>query len=222
MFSNVPFGYSAFPEIKKRWKLIFIFIVLGFPGNLKGADVEVWTFAGFEKEWKNANLSFQNANFFTDQPSWYLNNTQITFDLQTIKNVYFGVGYKQEYVKLTDRMRKEYRPMLRLLYQKSMGDFTFVERNTLEFRYIENEWINRYRNQLMLLYKKQKNFTPYISTEFFFKVRNFGYSRQRTLLGAFIPIKKISLNLFVAHQISELQPRWSEKIMLGTGLNYNF
>jgi hypothetical protein len=83
--------------------------------------------------------------------------------------------------------------------------------------------INRYRNQLLFTYDKFNSFTPYFTTEFSFYFNELGYSRQRTTVGAQVPIKNLNLNVFFGHQVDEVIPEyWYNKFMVGTGLIYRF
>ena len=113
--------------------------------------------------------------------------------------------------------------MLHLYYEKNWGDFNFRDRNRWEFRFIEGKLINRYRNQVQLMYKKFKVFSPTISTEFSFYFNKLNYSRQRTIVGSFIHVKNLNFILFLGHQINKDFPGvWNHKIMLGTGMSYKF
>lgn len=193
--------------------------------STKAEEVESWTFVGAETKIKNTELSFHSANFFGHGFGWFLNHTQISLDFPSKHSFSFGIGYKQEYVDLQirDKWRAEYRPMLHLFYEKKWGEFYFRDRNRWEFRFINGELINRYRNQVLLAYEKFNAFTPYLSTEFSFYFNELGYSRQRSIIGAEIPIKNVNLNLFFGHQIDEVIPEhWYNKFMVGTGLIYSF
>lgn len=189
----------------------------------KAADFENWTFVGGETKIRNIELSFHSANFFRNGTDYFLNHTQLNLDFPSKSNFSFGIGYKQEYVDFIGKWRKEYRPMLHLYYSKSWGNFEFGDRSRWEFRFIEGELINRYRNQLQFSYIKFKKITPYFSTEFSFYFNRLNYTRQRTIIGTHISIKRVNLNLFLGHQINEDFPEmWTNKIMLGTGLSYGF
>lgn len=187
------------------------------------ADFETWTFVGGQTKIKNMSLFFHSANFFRDGSDYFLNHTQITLDFPSQKSISFGVGYKQEYVEFPTRWRAEYRPMLHMYYNKSWGNFSFRDRSRWEFRFYDGELINRYRNQVQLMFKKSELFTPYLSTEFSFYFNKLDYTRQRSILGSFIHVKSVNFNLFMAHQINEDYPDiWKNKVILGTGMSYKF
>jgi len=216
--------FSVMSQIKKLFLLFFI-TVLFFINSPGAEEVESWTFIGAATKIKNMDLSFHSANFFGHGFGWFLNHTQISLDFPSKSNFSFGIGYKQEYVdfQIREKWRAEYRPMLHLFYEKNWGDFYFRDRNRWEFRFMNGELINRYRNQVLLGYEKFKSFTPYISTEFSFYFNEFGYSRQRSIIGAEIPIKNLNLNLFFGHQVDEFpKDNWYTKFMVGTGLSYSF
>jgi hypothetical protein len=201
-----------------------IIIVLSFGFNYsKAADFEIWTFVGGQTKIRNMNFSFHSANFFRKGGDYFLNHTQLSLDFLSKKNVSFGIGYKQEYVDFISHWRAEYRPMLHLYYNKSFRNISFRDRSRWEFRFIEGNLIHRYRNQMQLTITKFDKITPYFSTEFSFYLNKLRYTRQRTILGAEIPINNIKLNLFLGHQINEDFPDiWINKIMMGTGLRYSF
>ena len=186
-------------------------------------DFEIWTFVGAGTEWKSMEFGLSNANFFVPENGHFLNFTQLSLDFVSKNSFSFGAAYKQEYVKFPQYTRAEYRPMLHLFYTKEFGAFEFRDRNRWEFRIIDGELVNRYRNQLQLAYLKLKAFTPYLSTEFFFYVKQLDYARQRTLLGIDIPVKSVNINLFGGYQVNEDAPdQWGERYLLGTSLNYTF
>jgi hypothetical protein len=206
----------------KLFSFILGFLILS-GGALHAADFETWTFVGGQTKIKNMNFFFHSANFFRDGSNYFLNHTQLTLDFPSQKSIGFGVGYKQEYVEFSTGWRAEYRPMLHLYYNKSWGNFSFRDRSRWEFRFYDGELINRYRNQVQLMYKKFNVFSPYVSTEFSFYFNELGYSRQRTILGSFIHVKSVNFNLFFGHQLNEDFPGlWTNKFMLGTGLSYKF
>lgn len=200
--------------------------ILLFSGKLvKATDFENWTFVGGETKIKNMEFSFHSANFFNGGSNYFLNHTQMTLEFPSKGNIYFGIGYKQEYVEFEGRndWRSECRPMLHLFYEKDWGYLNFRDRSRWEFRFMDGEFINRYRNQVQFAYTKFKRIIPYFSTEFSFYFNKLDYTRQRTVLGAEIPIKSINLNLFVGHQINEDFPEtWNNLIMMGTGVSYSF
>ena len=209
----------------KKLLLLTIIPVLLFIYSSGAEEVESWTFIGAKTTIKNTELSFHSANFFGHGFGWFLNHTQISLDFPSKGSFYFGVGYKQEYVDLQirEKWRAEYRPMLHLYYEKKWGDFYFRDRNRWEFRFMNGELINRYRNQVLLAYEKFNAFKPYLSTEFSFYFNELGYSRQRSIIGAQIPVKQLNINLFFGHQVDEYLPEhWYNKFMVGTGLVYSF
>lgn len=187
----------------------------------KAADFENRTFVGGQTKIRNMDVFFHSANFFKNGSDYFLNHTQLTLGFPSEKNINFGMGYKQEYVKFPARWRTEYRLMLHMYYNKKLGNFNFRDRNRWEFRMIDGELINRYRNQLQLSYKKFRTFTPYLSTEFSFYLSEPGYSRQRTTLGTQIPVKRINFNLFFGHEVNEDFPDvWTHKLMTGISVIY--
>ena len=187
------------------------------------SEVETWTFVGGNTKFYDFNFFFHSANFFRGNEGYFLNHTQLTLDYLTGKSIYFGIGYKQEYVKFPNYWRAEYRPMLHLYFEKKIGSFIFRDRSRWEFRIIEKELINRYRNQLQFQYKEFHKFTPYISTEFSFYFDEFNYSRQRTIIGTLIPVQSFHLNLFIGHQLNEdVLYDWRTKFIMGTSLSYSF
>ena len=213
-------------KIGAKFYILVIGLVLRLTVNLsaKNFDVENWTFVGGETTIGKTMLSFHNANFFRhDEVGYFLNHTQIALEFPLLSNWNFGVGYKQEYVKFPTRWRAEYRPMLELFYMKKWKNLSFRDRSRWEFRIMDGEFVNRYRNQIQFAYTRFEKITPYLSTEFSFYFNKLDYTRQRTILGALIPVKKVNLNLFLGHQLNEDRlNEWGTKIMLGTGLNYQF
>lgn len=213
--------------MQKVKKLKFVFLILGgliFLGkSTKAIEFENWTFIGGQTKIRNMNFQFHSANFFRDGSDYFLNHTQLSLDFPSKKSISFGIGYKQEYVEFPDRWRSEYRPMLHLYYNKNWGNFNFKDRSRWEFRFIDGELINRYRNQLQFSFRKYKRFTPYLSTEFSLYFNKLDYTRQRTLIGAQIPLNHFKFNLFLGHQINEDSPKvWRNKMILGTMLYYDF
>ena len=208
---------------KPNLSILIIGVFIFFTGKSNAADFENWTFVGGQTKIKNMDFFFHSANFLREGNHYFLNHTQLSLDFPSQKAISFGIGYKQEYVDFPTRWRAEYRPMLHLYYSKEKGNFAFRDRSRWEFRVIDGELINRYRNQVQLMFKKFDKFSPYISTEFSFYFDELGYSRQRTVLGSLIHIKKVNLNLFFGHQINEDYPEvWKHKLMMGTGLSYKF
>jgi len=208
-------------KLVKSLFFVATIVVLVFTGKIaKATDFENWTFVGGKTKIMNMEFSFHSANFFNGESNYFLNHTQLSLDFPSKGSIYFGIGYKQEYVEFPGRIdwRREYRPMLHLFYEKNWGYINFRDRHRLEFRFMDGELINRYRNQVQLAFTKFRGITPYFSTEFSFYFNKLDYTRQRTILGAEIPIKSINLNLFVGHQINEDLPEvWNNKIMMGTG-----
>ncbi len=191
--------------------------------TLKAEEFEIWTFAGAETQWRNMGISLRSANFFLQDGNWFLNHTEFSLIFPSKNNFSLGLAYKQEYVKFPERIRAEYRPMINLFYTRNWGYFQFKDRNRWEFRFMDGELINRYRNQVLFTYNKFKSFAPYFSTEFSFYFNKLDYTRQRTIIGANIPIKSVTLNLFLGHQFNkDLPDTWTDKIMLGTSFNYRF
>lgn len=209
----------------KSFVLASVLLTFLFVGQnkLQANNLEIWTFVGAQTEWKKVEFSLQNANFFRGEGGWFLDFTQASFDFKTNKSIKLGIAYKQEYVKILDIRRVEYRPMLHLYYSKKMGDFQLRDRNRFEFRFFETGLVNRYRNQIMLTYKKFEKIVPYAYTEFFFYFDKLNYARQRTALGFNIPVKSVNINVFGAHQSDKISPDfWYKKFMVGTSLNYRF
>ena len=135
-------------------KLVRFLLIIFFSGvfiltahHYHADEFEVWTFAGAETGLKRMELSFHNANFFAEQGGYFLNHTQISLDFLSKRSINFGIGYKQEYVKFPEYWRTEYRPMLHMYYTKMIGSFEFRDRSRWEFRFMDGELINRYRNQ---------------------------------------------------------------------------
>ena len=211
-------------KIKKSFILAIVLVTFLISARkVFSADFENWTFVGGNTSFSDFNFSFHSANFFSHNGGYFLNHTQLSLDYLTGKSVYFGIGYKQEYVKFPTYWRSEYRPMLHLYFEKKFGNFVFRDRSRWEFRIIENELINRYRNQLQFQYENFKKFTPYFSTEFSFYFDEFNYSRQRTIIGGVIPIQSVQLNLFFGHQYNEdILYNWGTKFIMGTSLSYSF
>jgi len=206
----------------KFLSIVFCILIFSF-SSLRASDFENWTFIGGQTKIGEMNFYFHSANFFRGGNDYFLNHTQLTLDFPSERSISFGVGYKQEYVEFPNHWRAEYRPMLLLYYKKSWGNIDFRDRNRWEFRFIDGELINRYRNQLQFSYTKFKTFTPYFSTEFSFYFDELGYSRQRNILGTVIHVKKINFNLFLGHQLNEDSPGiWATKFMLGTAVIFKF
>jgi len=209
--------------IKPKLIILITGVLFFIAGSLKASDFETWTFVGGQTKIRNMDFFFHSANFFRDGSDYFLNHTQLTLDFASERSISFGVGYKQEYVEIFNHWRAEYRPMLHLYYKKSWGNFSFRDRSRWEFRFINDQLINRYRNQLQLTFNKFKVFTPYVSTEFSFYFNELGYSRQRNIVGSFIHINSVNINLFLGHQLNEDLPGlWTTKFMLGTGFSYKF
>lgn len=209
--------------IKPKLIILITGVLFFIAGSLKASDFETWTFVGGQTKIRNMDFFFHSANFFRDGSDYFLNHTQLTLDFASERSISFGVGYKQEYVEIFNHWRAEYRPMLHLYYKKSWGNFSFRDRSRWEFRFINDQLINRYRNQLQLTFNKFKVFTPYVSTEFSFYFNELGYSRQRNILGTIIHINSVNINLFLGHQLNEDLPGlWTTKFMLGTGFSYKF
>ncbi len=209
--------------IKPKLIPLIVGVFIFFGETLGAADFETWTFVGGQTKIRNTGFFFHSANFFRNGSGYFLNHTQLALDFPSKKSISFGVGYKQEYVEFPNRWRTEYRPMLHLYYKKNGGNFSFRDRSRWEFRFMDGELINRYRNQLQLSFTKSKKITPYFSTEFSFYFDKFDYTRQRTILGAEIPVKNFVLNLFAGHQLNKDFPNdWNATIMTGTGLVYRF
>ena len=226
------FFVKLFSFIKYLFKsgIIILFLLLGLfaKANTERADdVEIWTFVGAETQWKRVEFSLTSANFFTTEGGWFLNFTQVGFDFISEKAISFGVAYKQEYVQFPNVMRTEYRPMLHGYYNKQFGNFELSDRNRLEFRIIEGKMFNRYRNRIQLEYNVKDKLIPYVSTAAFFYFDELRFSRQRTTLGAIVPIKSVALNIFGVHQVDRLPPEldietWYNRFILGTSLSYSF
>lgn len=209
---------------------VIVFILLGLfaKANTEQAeDIEVWTFVGVNTEWKKVEFSIAYANFFKPEQGRFLYFTQVGFDFISEKAISFGVAYKQEYVELEGFKRTEYRPMLHGYYTKQFGNFELSDRNRLEFRIIDGEMFNRYRNRIQLEYNVRDKLIPYVSTAAFFYFDEFRYSRQRTTLGAVVLIKSVALNVFGVHQVDRILPEldietWYNRFILGTSLSYSF
>lgn len=102
-------------NFKKAGILIVFAGILIFSGKtIKAIEFENWTFIGGQTKIKNMNFQFLSANFFREGADYYLNHTQVTLDFHSKSNISFGIGYKQEYVEMTDSWRAEYRPMLNM------------------------------------------------------------------------------------------------------------
>lgn len=202
--------------------ITFLFL---FPAKrMAAADFEYWSFAGGKAKWNNQQLFFHNANFFKKEIGWFLNHTQVTYDIGTDKSFFAGVGYKQEYVNFSTRWRKEYRPFLRLFYQKEWENWKMLDKNQWEFRFMDKDLINRYRNQIIFLYTKPQKLTPYYMTELFVNVAGgIDYNRQRNFIGTFVPVGSFEVNIFLVHQYDKAAKNdWQHKFMLGMGLSYVF
>ena len=212
-------------KIKTSVFLIAITFLFLFPAKrITATDFEIWTFVGGKAKWNNQQLFFHNANFFKKEIGWFLNHTQVTYDIGTDKSFFAGIGYKQEYVNFSTRWRKEYRPFLRLFYQKEWENWKLLDKNQWEFRFMDKDLINRYRNQIILLYTKPQKFTPYYMTEFFVNVVDgLHYNRQRNSIGSFIPVYNFEVQIFMLHQYDKFAKKdWRHKFTLCTGLRYVF
>ena len=190
----------------------------------RDTNIENWTFLGGITHLGKTELSFHSANFFRHRiDGYFLNHTQISLHFPSKSNWSAGIAYKQEYVKFPDRWRTEYRPMLHLFYKINVRYLNISDRSRWEFRIMDGGLINRYRNQIQLAYTKSKKLTPYISTESSFYFNPLNYTRQRTIIGAEIPLKNFELNLFAGHQLNEDLPKvWNTTFMIGTGLMVHF
>lgn len=202
---------------------LFFGIILFSNRTSKAEEFEIWTFVGAGTQCKNIGVSLSNARFFVPESGWFLNFTQVSFDLVSNKSINFGIAYKQEYVKNQETIRTGYRPIIHAYYKKVWANFEFQDRNRLEFLFLKSGLENLYRNRLLLSYNKFAKISPYVSTEFFFCFNEFGYVRQRSIVGVNIPIKSVKLNLFGGHQVYEFSPElWHNKFLFGTSLNYSF
>ncbi|MBS3772372.1 MAG: DUF2490 domain-containing protein [Bacteroidales bacterium] len=211
------------------WRSLLLILILltgfSFSGvqSTKAQDIEYWTFVGASTEWNNMEILFHNANFFLPGAGHFLNHTQLMVNFPSKNNFSLGVGYKQEYVKFSDRVRAEYRPMLHGYYNNTWGSFDFLSRSRLGLRFMDGDLINRYRNKLQVSYNQFKGFSPFLYTEPFFNLNKPGYTAQRTILGASIPVKNIDITLLLGHETNKIKPgTWTDKFMLGTFLSYNF
>lgn len=211
--------------MKKISQLILLAGLIFFDSStLKAEDFEVWTFVGAGTEWKNVEFSLTSANFFdTGDRGRFLHFTQISFDFASKSNFNLGFAYKQEYVKILNQTRTEYRPMLHLFYTKEWGAFELRDRNRWEFRIIDGKLINRYRNQLQLSFTRFNGIIPYVNTESSFYFNPIYFARQRTTMGFNVPVKSVNLIVFAGHQVDDFfSLGWLNKFMLGTSLNYIF
>ncbi len=212
--------YSA-----QRFIRLNILLLLLLAGNAKlyANSFEIWTFVGAGTEWENMSFYLGSANFFYAGGGWFLNHTQVSFNFATKKAVSYGLAYKQEYVKILKKTRKEYRPMLHLYYSKCFGHFEFKDRNRMEFRIFNSGTICRYRKRLSLHYTKINFIKPYVSTESFFYFNEINFARQRTVLGVEVPIRSLRLNVFGGHQTDKITTGyWHHRFMAGTSLSYSF
>ncbi|NOR74216.1 MAG: DUF2490 domain-containing protein [Draconibacterium sp.] len=223
-YLNIRFTLKIKQDSKRLLQLALLFVALFCSTvSARASEFENWTFIGVNTEWKKMEFSVSSANFFIQGGGYFLNHTQLSLDFPSKNSFSLGVGYKQEYVKFPLKWRTEYRPMLHLYYTKIWGHFEFRDRSRWEFRFMDGELIHRYRNQIQLSFNKFNVITPYLSTEFSFYLKEPGYSRQRTVLGAGIPIKNLYLNLFLGHQVDKIIPgEWYNKFMMGTGLSFSF
>ena len=206
-------------------KFMFILFTINFfhiiPTNAK--KFETWTSIGAETEFRNIALTLENSNYFSPSGEWYLNFSQFTFDFPLNHNLRFGLGYKQEYEKTSEKYHAEYRPMVHLLYLKTGNTWEFSDRNRWEFRCMDGNLINRYRNRVQISYIKLKRIAPYCSSESFFYFNDFRFNRQRSFVGTNIFVSKIIFDLFLGYQVSEkTQGKWENESMLGTSLTYCF
>lgn len=220
--------FSFIKHLFKKAGLILLLLLLLLNSRAEKADdIEIWTFVGAETQWKKVEFSLTNANFFTGEGGWFLNFTQVSFDFISQRDINFGVAYKQEYVKFPTFTRAEYRPMLHAYYSKQLGDLEISDRNRLEIRIFEDDVFNRYRNRIQLEYNVNNKIIPYISTEAFFYFDKVRYTRQRSTLGAIVPIKSLGINVFGVHQTDRLFANtefesWYNRFILGTSLSYSF
>jgi len=186
---------------------------------------EYKTFVGGQTTIGDGRLFFHSANFFRAKEGYFLNHTQLTYQFFKINKVDFWAGYKQEYVDFPflERWRAEYRPFIQMFYREKGEYIGFWTRSQFEFRFIESELINRYRNQLRFSYERLDILKPYLTTEFSFYFDPLDYTRQRTIVGTIIPTEHFLFNVFVGHQVdkSEIEG-WDNRFMTGLGLFYRF
>lgn len=207
-----------------RFCFILVLNIFLWPGARAG-NLETWTFIGGSTHIRNTRLKFQSANFFRNGADYFLNHSEVTLDFAGRHPWFYGIGYKQEYVEIpgVKKWRAEYRPMLHLYYQKSFGNWVFRDRNRWEFRIMNGELTNRYRNQAQFTYNKFSRIHPYLSTELSLYISPLDYSRQRSLIGVEFPIHPLTINIFLGHQIDNfLTGNPDKKYMLGIAAGYQF
>lgn len=210
-------------SIKVFFKLRIMILLLLFCSNETKAQDELWTIVGVKKTSKKVDWLLLNMNFFHPDGSWFQNNTRFVLDFKSNTNIKWGLGYQQEYVKFPERTRVEYRPMLFLYYKKQFGFFDLQDMSTMEFRLIDSNLMNRYRNEMALHYTKFTGFSPFVSTEFFVNLDQLNYAGQRTVLGIDFPIQNWKLNVFSFYETNkDNQGLYSDKLVVGSALVYQF
>ncbi len=225
---NCIITYKTILEKKKintYIRFVFILVIIvGFNQKSFAAEPhQLRTSINLQKDFEKLKLTLNNANFFDLKGNWFLYHAELLIDFKSEKSISFGLGYKQEYVKLPDRIRVEYRPKLNMYYNTKWGFVKFRDRNRLEARFIDGENINRYRNQLLFSYDKFTKVKPYFLTEFWFRIKDMEYFRQESVIGLQFPFKVCDISFFYQQWFNKYAPnKWEYVHMPGTSLTFKF
>lgn len=208
---NMPLHRGIYMRIFFLSAIIFINF-----DSIKAQRPQLRSIMGIQAEWKGMDLGLLNMNFFSSEGNWFQNNTRLTADFKSNGHFRLGMGYQYEYVELKDRIRHENRPMLFLHYLKKWADLELKSLSTMEFRIIEGDLENRYRNELGLYFKQWNITQPFILTEAFINLDKLQYVRQRTTLGTKFLIDNLNLILFGFHETTRIMDnKWANTFAVG-------
>jgi len=138
------------------------------------------------------------------------------------------VGYRQAYLKLGNKFREEYRPMLSLYWRDKLWGGTFSNRHRLEFRYFEGDTDNRIRYRNESVWRSDKtitgfHLTPFIEEEFFYDITGHELNTNWITLGvskSWAKGKKWKLGYRLQSQ--KFNGEWENRHVLVTGISLFF
>mgnify|MGYP003455803217 FL=1 len=212
-------------NVYKGITYILFFLLIDFVNveYIVGQETDMRFVIGAQAEWKRMDIGLYNMNFFTVDGIWFQNNTRFAVDFKSNNNFRFGTGYQYEYKELGEKIQRENRVMLFLHYLKKWNNWELKDLSTMEFRFINGALYNRYRNQLGLYYTHWHIAHPFILTEAFINVDRMQYIRQRTTIGARLPVDNLTFTLFGFHETTRiLEQKWVNHFSFGIVGVYKF